>query len=168
MPIPEFVSRLRVAVGTDLLWLPGTSAVVYDDAGRILLGRRADNGRWAVPSGILEPGEEPAVAIVREVREETGVDVEIVALTAVTTTPEVTYPNGDRAQYLDVCFWCRAIGGEAHVADDESLEVGWFSPEALPAGLAPTSAARIAHTRTYRESGMYAQPHTERAPARSR
>ena len=152
MPIPEFVTHLRGRVGTDLLWLPGVSGVVIDDDGRLLLGRRSDNGMWAVVSGILEPGEEPAVATVREVREETGVDVEVVALTAVSVTGVVRYANGDLAQYLDVCFWCRPIGGEARVGDDESTEVAWFAPDALPAELTVSSTERIARTLAYVEA----------------
>ncbi len=149
MPVPDFVRDLRARVGTDPLWLSGVSGVVLDDAGRLLLGRRADSGRWAVVSGIIDPGEEPAVAVVREVREETGVEAEVVALTAVSTTPPMTYANGDRAQYLDLCFWCRAVGGEARVADDESLEVAWFARDALPEDLTDTSVARIARTLTF-------------------
>ena len=61
MPIPEFVAALRSHVGTGLLWMPGVSGVVIDDAGRLLLGRRADTGQWAIISGILEPGERNAV-----------------------------------------------------------------------------------------------------------
>jgi ADP-ribose pyrophosphatase YjhB (NUDIX family) len=139
MPVPEFIVRLRAGIGTDLLWLPGVSGVIVDDAGRLLLGRRSDNGRWAVVSGILEPGEEPAVALVREAREETGVDVEVVALAGVSAGEEVVYPNGDRAQYLDVSFLGRAVGGEARVADDESTDVGWFAPDDLPEPLNPSS-----------------------------
>ncbi|MGO1336794.1 MAG: NUDIX domain-containing protein, partial [Cellulosimicrobium funkei] len=74
MPIPDFVAALRSRVGTDLLWMPGVSGVVVDDAGRVLLGQRADSGQWAVISGILEPGEDPAVGLAREVLEETGVE----------------------------------------------------------------------------------------------
>ncbi len=132
MPIPEFVRRLRERVGTEELWLPGVSGVVVDESGRLLLGRRSDNGLWAVVSGILEPGEQPALAIVREALEETGVVVEVVALTLLRSERLITYPNGDHARYLDVCFWCRAVGGEARVGDDESTEVGWFSPDELP------------------------------------
>ena len=149
MPIPEFVLALRDRVGHDPLWLPGVSAVVLDDDGRVLLGRRADNGRWAVVSGILEPGEEPGVAAVREVLEETGVVAEVVALTAVSVSEVVRYPNGDVAQYLDVCFWCRATGGTAAVGDDESLEVGWFPPDALPADLLPSSVERLRRSLDY-------------------
>lgn len=149
MPIPEFVRRLRDGVGPDLLWLPGVSGVVIDDERRVLLGRRADNGLWAVVSGILEPGEEPAVAVVRECLEETGVEVEVVALTSVTTSEQVTYPNGDRAQYLDVCFWCRPTGGEARVGDDESTDVGWFPLDALPEPLARSTRERVAHAVDY-------------------
>ena len=62
MATPEFIVSLRQKIGHDMLWLPGVSIVVVDAAGRLLLGRRADNGRWAVVSGIPEPGEQPAVA----------------------------------------------------------------------------------------------------------
>lgn len=149
MPIPEFITRLRSRVGTDLLWMPGVTAAVLD-GDRALLGQRADTGRWALISGILEPGEQPAVGIVREVAEETAVETEVVALTSVTAGGELTYPNGDRAQYLDLTFWCRPLRGEPRVADDESLAVGWFDLDALPADLTPTSRERLRHALEYR------------------
>jgi ADP-ribose pyrophosphatase YjhB (NUDIX family) len=125
--------------------------VVLDDAGRVLLGRRSDNGLWAVISGILEPGEQPAVSAAREVLEETGVTVAVEGLAAVASDARtVVYPNGDQAQYLDLTFTCRAVHGEAHVADDESTEVGWFLPDALPEPLAATSRQRIAHALAFR------------------
>lgn len=132
MPIPEYVRSIRQKIGTDLLWLPGVAAVVVDDAGRVLLGRRADTGEWASIAGILEPGEQPAEAIVREIREEAGVTAEVVNLLALRTDEPVDYPNGDAAQYLTILFLCRYVSGEAHVADDESLEIAWFPPDALP------------------------------------
>ncbi|GAB3131854.1 NUDIX domain-containing protein [Tsukamurella serpentis] len=132
MPIPEYVRTIREKIGTDLLWLPGVAAVVTDDAGRVLLGRRADTGEWASIAGILEPGEQPAEAIVREIAEEAGVLAEVTDLVAVQTDDPVQYPNGDAAQYLTLLFRCRYLSGEAHVADDESLEIAWFAPEALP------------------------------------
>jgi ADP-ribose pyrophosphatase YjhB (NUDIX family) len=151
VPIPEYVVHLRAHVGTDLLWLSGVSAVVLDDDRRVLLVRRADTGRWALVSGILEPGEEPARALVREVAEETRVAAEVVALTYVSVTTPVTYPNGDRAQYLDLTFLCRYLGGTAAVGDEESTDVRWFALDTLPADLTPTSQDRLAHTLEYLE-----------------
>ncbi len=158
MPIPDFVLRLRAHVGTAPLWLPGVSAIVVDDDHRVLLTRRADNGRWAVVSGILEPGEEPAAAALREVREETGIDAEIVRLTSVDVTDPIVYPNGDEAQYLDVSFLVRAVGGEACVADDENLEVGWFSPDALPEPLTDSSRLRLANALEGRPEAWFRRP----------
>lgn len=132
MPIPEYVRTIRAKIGTDLLWMPGVAAVVVDDRGRVLLGRRADTGEWASIAGILEPGEQPADAILREIEEETGVIAEVVDLLALRTDEPIQYPNGDNAQYLTLLFLCRYVSGEAHVADDESLEVAWFPPDDLP------------------------------------
>ncbi|GAA2496748.1 NUDIX domain-containing protein [Streptomyces thermolineatus] len=132
MAIPPFLRDIRAKCGHDLLLLPGVVTVTFDDEGRVLLGRRADNGRWALISGIPEPGEEPADTAVREVLEETGVHVVPERIVAVRSTPPIDYPNGDRSQYMDTVFRCRAVGGDARVNDDESLEVGWFSPDALP------------------------------------
>ncbi|MGW7292851.1 NUDIX hydrolase [Streptomyces xiamenensis] len=133
--IPAFVANLRAALGPDhLLWLPGVNAVVRDSAGRVLLHRRSDTGEWSLLSGILEPGEEPAAGVMREVQEETGIRVLVERLVAVTVSPRVRHPNGDRAQYLELVFACRPADPHqvARVADEESLEVGWFAADALP------------------------------------
>ncbi|MDF0531722.1 NUDIX domain-containing protein [Tsukamurella sp. 8F] len=132
MPIPEYIRTIRRKIGTDLLWLPGVAAVVVDDEGRVLLGKRSDFGHWASPAGVLEPGEQPADAILREITEETGVTARIVDLVSVRTDDVVTYPNGDVSQYLSILFLCRYVSGEARVADDESTEVAWFDAGDLP------------------------------------
>ncbi|WP_413099453.1 NUDIX hydrolase [Streptomyces sp. Inha503] len=132
MPTPDFIRDLRASIGHELLYLPGVSAVVFDDQDRVLLGRRADNGRWTIICGIPEPGEQPATAVVREVEEETAVRCVPERIVLVRTLAPVTYPNDDKCQFVDLCFRCRAVGGEARVNDDESLDVGWFPLDALP------------------------------------
>ncbi len=162
MPVPPYVARLRAHIGQDLLLLPGVSAVVRDDAGRILLARRSDNGRWSLPAGVIDPGEQPADAVLREVFEETGIRADVEWLGGVATHP-VVYPNGDRCEYLNVWFRCRAVGGEPRVDGDESLEVGWFAPDALP-DLDDWARLRIDTTRHAEDAGWHARP-GERHPA---
>ncbi len=132
MATPDFIRELRVTAGTQLLLLPGVTAVVFDDEGQVLLGRRSDTGKWSVIGGICEPGEQPAVSAVREVYEETAVHCVAERVVLTQMLDPVQYANGDRCQFLDVTFRCRATGGEARVNDDESLEVGWFPVDALP------------------------------------
>jgi 8-oxo-dGTP pyrophosphatase MutT (NUDIX family) len=138
MPIPPFIVELRRLVGTHQLWLPAVTAVVLRDApggapGReVLLTRRADNGAWAPVTGILDPGEEPAVGAAREALEETGVAVSVDRLASVSVTPPVVHGGGDRAIYLDLTFACSPVSGEARVADDENLEVAWWPLDAMP------------------------------------
>lgn len=132
MATPEFIRALRASAGQQLLWLPGVTAIVFDDAGRVLLGRRMDNGKWSLIGGIPEPGEQPAACAVREVHEETAVHCVAERVVLVQALEPVVYPNGDVCQYMDITFRCRAVGGEARVNDDESLDVGWFEVDALP------------------------------------
>ena len=131
MAMSDYLAGLRAVVGHDLLLLPGAAAVVHDDAGRILLEQRSDTGTWSLPAGAIDPGEQPATAVLREVEEETGVVAEIERLAGVAMHP-VVYPNGDRCDYLNIWFRCRAIGGTARHDEDETLDVRWFEPDALP------------------------------------
>ncbi|MET0424359.1 MAG: NUDIX domain-containing protein, partial [Actinoplanes sp.] len=112
---------MREHIGHDLLLLPGASAVVRDEQGRILLLRRGDTGQWSLPAGMIEPGEQPAEAVLREILEETGV-VAVIERLAGVANHGAQYPNGDRCSYLNVWFRCRAAGGEARPDGDESLE----------------------------------------------
>lgn len=133
MPTPPFIAELRSLVGQRPLWLSCAIAVVLDDDdGQVLLARRADTRAWALPGGIIDPAEQPADAAVRECFEETGVIATPEVLTSVTVSQPITYPNGDQTQYLQLTFRCRAVGGEARVNDEESLEVGWHALDALP------------------------------------
>jgi 8-oxo-dGTP pyrophosphatase MutT (NUDIX family) len=132
MPTPPFVLELRRKVGHDLLWLATAMGAVLDGGGNVLLGRRADNGAWTLPGGIIDPAEQPADAAVREIFEETGVIAVPDSLTSITTSAPLTYPNGDQVQYLEFCFRCRAVGGTARVNDAELAEVGWYAVDALP------------------------------------
>ena len=60
MATPDFIRTIRATAGHQLLLLPGVTAIVFDDEGRVLLGRRADTGKWSVIGGIPDPGEQPA------------------------------------------------------------------------------------------------------------
>lgn len=131
MAISPYILGLREHVGHGLLLLPSVSAVVVNADGEILLVRRADDGRWSLPGGAIDPGEQPADAAVRETYEETGVHVVVDRVAGVALHP-VAYPNGDDCQYLNVWFRCRAVGGTAAVNDEESLAVGWFPRAGLP------------------------------------
>jgi ADP-ribose pyrophosphatase YjhB (NUDIX family) len=107
----------------------GCSAAVLDPTGtRILLVRRADSGRWAVPGGYMEPGETFREACAREVLEETGLRVCPSALIAVYTSPHVLleYPDGNCLQLIVLHFAAQPVGGEL-TTSRETTDVQYFS-----------------------------------------
>ena len=120
-------------IGDHPLWLPAVTAVITRADGHVLLVKRSDNGAWTPVTGIVDPGEEPAVAAAREALEETGVRVRVDRLAATGAHPEIVHENGDRAAYLDLTFACTWLDGEARVADEESTDVRWWPLDALPA-----------------------------------
>ena len=121
------------------------TAFIRDSSGRVLLQRRSDNGYWNLPGGGLELGESVAQACVREVREETGLEVEVVRLIGVYSAPDITtmsYPDGRVIQYITSLFECRIVGGTLEF-DEESLALDWFDPLELPTPFSPNHVPRV-------------------------
>lgn len=143
MPTPDFILQLREKVGHAPLFLSGVTAVVLKDE-KVLLGRRADNGALTPITGIVDPGEEPADAAVREVAEEAGVVARVTRLAWVHQLPRMTYDNGDQSQYLDLVFRCEWVSGDPEPVDGEMTEVGWYDVDTLPPFELPDMLRRIA------------------------
>jgi 8-oxo-dGTP pyrophosphatase MutT (NUDIX family) len=130
MPTPDFILDLRRLVGTRPLPLVGVTAVVVRDD-QVLLGRRSDSGALTPVTGIVDPGEEPAVAAAREALEEAGVVIRVDRLAWVHQIARVTYSNGDQSDYLDLTFRCTWLKGEPFPVDGEMSEVGWYPLDRL-------------------------------------
>lgn len=141
MATPDFVLALRSKIGTAPLWLSGITAVVVRGT-EVLLVRRADNGAWTPVTGIIDPGEAPAVAAAREILEEADVVAVPTRLVMVDVTEPIVYGNGDESQYLDLTFRCEFVSGEPFPADGENSEARWFELDALPV-MAPDMLARL-------------------------
>lgn len=140
MPISDYIKGIRAKIGTDLLLVPGVTAVVINERGEILLQLRRDTGTWAPPSGSVEPGETVAECAIREVEEESGIAVLPEAVVAVLSGAEydVTYPNGDKLATVTTVFRCRPIDDlSPRVNDDESQDMRYFPGDALPKNMLP-------------------------------
>ena len=136
MPAPDPAQTRRTAA----------DAVVFDDAGRILLQHRTDFDQWGLPGGSIETGETLAESVVREVKEESGLDVEVVRLVGAYSEPEHTtthYPDGNVVHYVSLTFECRVRGGELRPQRGESKAVRFFDPRALPEPLLREHLQRI-------------------------
>jgi ADP-ribose pyrophosphatase YjhB (NUDIX family) len=125
--------------------VPAASAIVVDDLGRLLLHRRRDNDKWALPGGAMELGESLRECVVREVREETGFDVEVVGIVGTYSDPKhvFAYDDGEVRQEFSICFLCAVRGGSL-AASEESHEVRFFDAaelEGLP--MVPSIRLRI-------------------------
>src|SRR5215217_3479297 len=109
--------------------VPGASGIVVNHEGRILLQRRRDNARWALPGGVMDIGESIAQTVTREVREETGLEVEPKNIVGVYSDPGhvFAYDDGEVRQQFSVCFACRIVGGQVEPSD-ESSDVRLFAP----------------------------------------
>jgi ADP-ribose pyrophosphatase YjhB (NUDIX family) len=127
--------------------VPSTTAVVTDQHDRIVLIKRRDNDLWALPGGGMELGESIVDAAVREVKEETGLDIEVAGLIGVYTNPRhvMAYTDGEVRQQFSLCFTTRLIGGDLLV-DSESTDIAWTAAQDIPAlNMHPSMRLRIQH-----------------------
>ncbi|MCK9913893.1 MULTISPECIES: NUDIX hydrolase [Microbacterium] len=127
--------------------VPSTTCAVVDDQGRIVLVHRKDNGLWALPGGGMELGESIEDCAVREVKEETGLDVELTGLVGVYTNPRhvMKYDDGEVRQQFSLCYHARLIGGEL-AFDNESTDIAWVEPERIAElPMHPSMKLRIDH-----------------------
>ena len=131
----SYVGQLRQMVGKRLLLVPGARIVIENGRSEILLQKRSDLDAWGLPGGNAEEGESLDATIIREVNEETGLELLEAKPFGFGCDPVVEtfmFPNGDQCQYFVLNYYSRSFRGIPRVADEESSAVQWFNPAALP------------------------------------
>jgi 8-oxo-dGTP pyrophosphatase MutT (NUDIX family) len=109
----------------------GVSLVLFDDGGaKVLLTQRSDNGRWCLPGGMMDPGESICETCEREMREETGLVVQVKRLVGVYSDPDmlIVYPDGNQFHVVVLCFQVERLGGELSLSD-ETTGIRFFPVE---------------------------------------
>jgi ADP-ribose pyrophosphatase YjhB (NUDIX family) len=112
--------------------VPSVTAIVPNEHGAILMVHKTDNDLWALPGGGMDVGESMADAVVREVKEETGIDVEVTGIVGIYSNPNhvMAYDDGEVRQQCSICFTTRMLGGQLGTSSETS-EVRFVAPEAL-------------------------------------
>lgn len=154
----SYLGKLRQIVGKRLILIPGARVVVHDRAGRVLLELRSDFRKWGLPGGHQEVGDSSADTAIREVFEETGFRITRPVAFGIASDPRhetIRFPNGDRTQSVSVLFHARKPRGEPKFNAHETLELGWFPMDALPAAIMPNSARTIKAFGRYRRTGKF-------------
>jgi 8-oxo-dGTP diphosphatase len=125
-PLTPYYPILRDHVGHVPIILPGVMAVIRNEAGEVLAACRADSDLYDVPGGFCDLGETTTAAVIREVREETNLDIEPVRVIGVYSEDMLyTYPNGDTVHGVGIAFECRVTGGTLKADHDEIKEAAF-------------------------------------------
>lgn len=141
-----YVARIRSLVGHTPIIMNTACGILLNNDGQVLLNLRTDTHNWSLPGGYLEYGETYAQACVREYKEDSGIDVEIVDLLKIFDKGEVHYPNGDVTQTISALYHVRQVGGQPLQAKtDETIRVAYFDFDDLPPLLNQQTADMLAY-----------------------
>ena len=128
----NYISWLRSKVGHEKVILVFAGGCMFDDRGRVLLQKRGDSGKWGFLGGAIELGETPEEAAIREVKEETGLDVQVETLIGIYTDSDIKYPNGDEAHSICIAYRLEAVSGQLACDGVETAELKYFALDELP------------------------------------
>lgn len=134
MPMSKYYEELRAKIGQQLIFSPSVVGIIRNENNEILFVKEIGRTMWGFPAGAIEPGETPAQAVVREVYEETGLNVVPTSLLGVFGGQAFrwTYPDGNQVEYINFVFACDVIGGTLRPVDGEIGQYKYFPPASLP------------------------------------
>lgn len=130
----NYISKMRNKIGHDKFIHPAARILVENDKGEILFVDRNDNWNFGIPAGALEEGETIEQCIIREVREETGLEIlslEVIGISSNPSLETVQYPNGDVIQYFTVEFYSNHWIGTIKVHDTEEIKTASFKDKSF-------------------------------------
>lgn len=130
----NYIKNLRSKVGTSTLMIPGVAAVILDAENRILLQEKSGEA-WSLPAGMIEPGESPGKAVVREVEEETGLIVTPESILGVFGGEQFryVYPNGDEVEYTIILMLCSIVRDTGVFESSETISLKYYDKVSMPA-----------------------------------
>lgn len=134
---------------------PATAVALFDPNGNILMLRRKDNDKWTMPGGTLDYGESLNDCAVREVREETGLQIRITGLIGTYSDPHIViaYSDGEVRQEFTLVYAAEIESGELKI-DDESKEAAWVPlSSTIELSLADSQRQRLLHVKDYQQQG---------------
>lgn len=126
----DYIHELRKEIGPRKIILNCAGALIIKDD-KILFQRRTDNGKWGLTGGLVEMNETYAQAALREIREETGLEVKLDSFLGIFHNHDMVWSNGDAAHVISAMFTASIVSGKPRI-DEESYELRFFGKDEIP------------------------------------
>ena len=128
----DYIKWIRGKVGHEKIIIVYAGGCIFNENGEVLIQKRADCNKWGFPGGAIELGETPEMAAKREVKEETGLDIEVNKLIGIYKDSDVVCTNGDKVHSICIGYEMSVTGGELICDENETLELKYFSLDDVP------------------------------------
>ena len=152
----NYIQKLRSKIGSERFIHPAARILIENNKGEFLIIERVDNGKMGIPAGAFEEGETIEECIIREVKEETGLDiltVEVIGISSNPSTESVEYPNGDKIQYFTIEFYSNDWQGEMKIQDTNEVKMAKFVSRSFLDALPPNEFSTLGSLDFYKKTG---------------